>query len=582
MTATSPAAWVPQFRRIGAEAWAGHILGEDNRRRRLRFYASAPDRLLGEILRHAALNDAALTDELAALYRQEVQDGLPLALRHAVYRHVAAFQQGGMMFSADAYLPFIICDPSRGLCVRAVTDYVDLAAAGPEDPLARVRDIAGIVSRRLAANPGAAFGALLHLGDRRVTALLRPLRDRLTASEAHEAAMSHTGFLSAAAVEFLLDWLEALEGDAEDMLFGIVANGLAVARLGMVVTSVATGGRPFPLAAATPEALRAMQAPVAVEAYAARIAPRLRRLAATEPEPQVMPAVLSAWGIDLEPWQRPWRSGGTAPVGGARQARRLARSNAEWLAEGGRILASWAVFDPDGPVLHCVGRSCESAAARLWYRWMHPLGGDGWDLGRASATPGFAAALLAAEGTGAASPYALRPVPGVPSFLGAAPGAAEGLRQLLLGAPAIHAADWGREMRLLRRYGADLLARAGAERRAALEAARADAAPDRGGRRAAWIAQEERRGGTLPGFAEAPAPFEDPRAFDVALFETWWETVTTPRFAAASGAAFAAAWGGAASRLAGVTALPEREPMDLAALGEFLAAGRHPILPIGR
>jgi hypothetical protein len=163
--------------------------------------------------------------------------------------------------------------------------------------MSRVKDVIEVIVCQRADNVGAVFGALLHLGDPRVCALLVPLRDGLTDFEANEAVRCFTGAVHAATTEFLLDWLEGLEGDGQDRRFGIVASGLLLLRRGMQHPMAMTGERPFPLASVTPEEDRRMARYIPIAEYTQRIAPRLRALERREPEPKVMPQVLEVWGV---------------------------------------------------------------------------------------------------------------------------------------------------------------------------------------------------------------------------------------------------------------------------------------------
>jgi hypothetical protein len=59
---------------------------------------------------------------------------------------------------------------------------IDFASLGPlteNDPMSRVKDVVRMIESGMLENEGAAFGGLLHIGDRRVCQLLLPLRDSL-------------------------------------------------------------------------------------------------------------------------------------------------------------------------------------------------------------------------------------------------------------------------------------------------------------------------------------------------------------------------------------------------------------------
>src|SRR4051794_3207450 len=100
-------------------------------------------------------------------------------------------------------------------------------------------------------NEGAAFGALLHIGDKRLCYLLIPLRDSLDRDAMNIAVNCSTGFIHSATVDFYLDWLEGIEGVDQDGAFDIVASGLALLKMKRQTEQVATGYRPFPVQGAT-------------------------------------------------------------------------------------------------------------------------------------------------------------------------------------------------------------------------------------------------------------------------------------------------------------------------------------------
>ena len=291
-----PFAWEPQFQADG-EAWRKIVLKTDDLASRISGYASAADLLLGEIIRYGTFNDSKMIRDIEDLYDHFLSIGVSVQMRREVYRHVAGFQQNTSFVSANAYLPFIACEPDRGICSTAVIDYVSMAPSRPAHPISSVQDIIGMISARFPRNVGAAFGGLLYLGDRRVCRLLWPLKEELDDAEANEASLCFTGFLSAATTEFQIDWLEGMDGDGRDALFGVVASGLALQRRSTRLPFVATGERPFPVKSVSSEEQARMQQWVPIEDYTARIAPRLFALERTEPEPKVMPDVLAIWEV---------------------------------------------------------------------------------------------------------------------------------------------------------------------------------------------------------------------------------------------------------------------------------------------
>src|SRR5271169_6638571 len=100
--------------------------------------------------------------------------------------------------------------------VGPVIDYVSLGPLTGDDPMSRVKDIIGMIESNILENEGAAFGALLHIGDKRVCDLLIPQRDSLDRDAMNIAVKCSTGFVHSATADFYLDWLEGMEGGDQD------------------------------------------------------------------------------------------------------------------------------------------------------------------------------------------------------------------------------------------------------------------------------------------------------------------------------------------------------------------------------
>jgi hypothetical protein len=200
-------------------------------------------------------------------------------------------------------LPFAWWDPDRYISAKAVIDYVSVAAPFDGDPLSRVKEMIGFITAGDVESRGGAFGGLLYLGDPRVCSLLLPLRDSLTRAEILDATLCCTGLLHASSVEFLLGWLEEMQGDRRDSLFAAVAAGLGLLRKTMREPFVATGERAFPLTGVSAEEQDRMARKVPIEEYTNRIATRLRTLewmepvSKEDPDLKVMPEVLAFWGV---------------------------------------------------------------------------------------------------------------------------------------------------------------------------------------------------------------------------------------------------------------------------------------------
>jgi hypothetical protein len=256
------------------------------------------DIVLCEILHYGIYNDAATIPELKQFYCERFLP-VPVERRSQVYGHVVGMVENVDFVSPNAFLPFVVGDDDRMIVATAVLDYVSLAPVPADDPMSEVREIVGLIAGGALKNEGAAFGALLHLGDPRVCRLIWPLRDTLDIDSLKDAVNCQTSFISACTVDFYVDWLEGLEGDIGDGEFALAAAGLASVRRRSGVSEVFTGLRPFPFTKTmTREEIRSLAKPVPFADYVERIAPRLYALERSEPPPRVMPDVLTAWGLE--------------------------------------------------------------------------------------------------------------------------------------------------------------------------------------------------------------------------------------------------------------------------------------------
>jgi hypothetical protein len=217
--------------------------------------------------------------------------------RWALYQYIKGFVENTSFVSTSACLPFICDDNSLQIVSTAVIDYVSLGRILDGDPMTHVKGIIELIEGSALRSEGAAFGGLLSLGDRRVCKLLLPLRDGLARRAVDDVAKSNTGLMSAATVDFYLDWLEAIGGSNDD-LYGAVASGLVLHRRVRLVDLVTTGERPFPITALTPEVWNAISKPIPLAEYTQRIAPRLYALERSEAPPRIMRFVLTEWGLE--------------------------------------------------------------------------------------------------------------------------------------------------------------------------------------------------------------------------------------------------------------------------------------------
>jgi hypothetical protein len=253
--------------------------------------------VLCEIVRYGFYNRDEMVGPLSAFYVEMVMK-LPEERRLELYRHVAGLVEAGDSVSINAFLPFIARDDSWKIVSTAVVDWVSLGPLTGNDPMSRVKGMVDMIEDGTMTNEGAAFGALLHIGDRRVCQLLLPLRDRLDRDALQQMVKCQSGLMYAATVDFYLDWLEGLEGDTHDRRFGHVAAGLGLVRKTRRHDDIFTGERPFPARGVTRNQLLKMLKPMKFADYLDRIAPRMYAIERAEPPPRIMPHVLAEWGLE--------------------------------------------------------------------------------------------------------------------------------------------------------------------------------------------------------------------------------------------------------------------------------------------
>jgi hypothetical protein len=273
------------------------LVTTDDPEQRFNGFEHFDDIALCEIIRYGVYNDPDMIPGLQQFYSEMLMEA-PEEQRLSIYREVAGMVENVTHISPNALLPFIAEDTSRGIVSTAVIDLVSLASLQNDDPMTHPKKVIGLMESGFLKNTGAAFGALLNLGDQRVCQLLWPLKDGLESSDVDEAINCSTGFVYAETAEFYVNWLEGMEADLDDGLFGSVAAGLALLRKRSRIDLAFRGGRPFPVTGLSQGEWRSMRQEIPLDQYTAEIAPRLCALERTEPPPRVMPHVLVEWGLE--------------------------------------------------------------------------------------------------------------------------------------------------------------------------------------------------------------------------------------------------------------------------------------------
>jgi hypothetical protein len=505
------------------------------------------DLVLCEVIRYGLYNDTAMVPNLTALFRDYVGN-MPEDRCAAILGHVSSFVAHVPAISANALLPFIAADGRRLIVSNAVIDFVSLATTVSGDTLSNVRDVVRMIADRRVVNAGAAFGALLHIGDPRVCNLLLPLRDSLSGEEANEAVQCATGFIHAATVEFYLGWLEGMDGDMRDGLFGIVASGLAQLARKRQTDGVATGERPFPITGVGKQEFERSMRVVPFDGFVERIAKRMRDLERSEPPPRVMPAVLETWGIAPA---TPGSEGAPRP-----ENQSVGDSKGEWWDVGGRILAAWGILNPNGPTLYLLGIRDVAGSRRFYFRHMHMLGGE-TTLLPAMDRPTYGTILEGAVTVDAALRAAgkkgLFPSPPYFMLFDTEDEDMDGtLRNLVIrcsdtpldqGGP-----DWGEHLAYHRKFKGDFFGWAAAQL-GRLYDAQIEAARQKGEKPPEMIRLLGLRYGHIPAFRDREAPRFAPSPISAELLDEWWAASTTSEARRGALGHLNAMWEGACTQM---------------------------------
>ncbi len=524
------------------------------------------DVALCEVIRHGDPYGPPL-EPLFKFYR-EVVLGFPVQRRFHLFGHVRrVVEEDREWISQRALLPFIVTEPERDIVATAVIDYVSVGPLKNGDPMTRPKEIVDLIRRGDVRNRGAVFGGLLHLGDERVCRLIRPLRDLLDAEEVGVAIKCTTGFLHSVVVEFEIEWLEEMDGEERDRLFGIVAAGLTnhvrQNRQDVVFTS---GERSFPIPHGITTDARVRENRerarlVTVAEYARRLAPRLYALERSEPPPRVMPHLLAAWNLPSETDPRE-----AMPIDDRHPKSNAPRSVAardgddgdivegeeEWFGGEGRLFLFWGILTPNRPTLCCFGERIVRGESQLFYRWLHMLGGVTYSFARQAQEPVTYNEIYdaATRITRYLSQRGLPTMFGmIPSFVvsSGADETIEDIAKRLIAADEPHTKDWGREVTYVETFGDDYYARAGCELRLVYEAEMAK--PDRSPEMNRRLETLWRHYGDMPAFRDAVMLRFLSSPLTPELFERWWDVVGSAGHSKAAVGQLAPMWRGAVSLL---------------------------------
>jgi hypothetical protein len=252
-------------------------------------------RLAHHALFFAGRGHGALNPLIAAFY-PEYARRVADARRDEVFVRIRGQIQAGLL-RPGVLLHFLCHDPDLGIVSAAARAAACLGLSEEPDGARGADWVLKLVVTGSVANPGAALGGLLGLGDEAINAKLVLLRPGLALPWADRAlgqmASCATGYVCAATVEFWLEWMETLAAELPDSgrVFDWAAHALVVQRAAMVEQTVLRRALParegFKGEGAASE--------ISIAAFANAIGPRLRALAPAARRSETFLRAVAAW-----------------------------------------------------------------------------------------------------------------------------------------------------------------------------------------------------------------------------------------------------------------------------------------------
>ncbi|MSQ67257.1 MAG: hypothetical protein EXR83_03545 [Gammaproteobacteria bacterium] len=229
---------------------------------------------------------------LAALY------GYAVPLTSADQRTQLVLELAGYVQDASVHavvlLPIVVKDPVAQVVTAATIDFIAHSPWLENGASHALSELGELLKHGGIANPGAAFGALVAMGEQRFWPQQDALRVLLTPDQIAVAAQVHTALLRHGAVAYWLRWAQAQVAVGGEV-FRHLCTALALARRRDQSGQVIDTERDLPVTG-NPQPLRIKQV-WSLEEYAAYLAPSLRDLALREDRTAWLLEVLQAWQI---------------------------------------------------------------------------------------------------------------------------------------------------------------------------------------------------------------------------------------------------------------------------------------------
>jgi len=191
-----------------------------------------------------------------------------------------------------ALLPFVVADEDHSVVSTASLNLAVLVPPHDGDPLTGPRLVLDLAfdDHTIARVASIAAGVML-LGDARLNPLFEQAWRHLDADQRAAVARSHTPFVTAAHVDFLLG---RLEHERDPNVLEALSAGLIRLRHGTASTEVFEIERVLPAWRDSHEPVRLLRR-WPISGFGERIRPRLERMAAEQPGAAPIQNVLAAW-----------------------------------------------------------------------------------------------------------------------------------------------------------------------------------------------------------------------------------------------------------------------------------------------
>ena len=254
------------------------------------------DLLRALFLCYGAAGETSFVPKIATVYQHAISIGFDSDTRLLLETEAVELVESDKVFPV-VFLPFLVLDDDLAITTKAAIDYVS-SSDYVDGTLSAFGELRNLFSDSTLANRGAAFGALVAMGDSEVLDFVKELAPLLTTEEVRQAARVHTQFPQHLAIQFWLGWAKRLvksdnEDDQRD--FGSCASALILVLDNDRVGKVSEGKRNFPCQKSSRPIT--IEHEWTLEQYADLLAPELYEIEAMESAPCLFSDVLRAWGL---------------------------------------------------------------------------------------------------------------------------------------------------------------------------------------------------------------------------------------------------------------------------------------------